>query len=564
MAIAYSTKPAATEPFRQELDIFARDPNDYYTTLSNLLNNTGAWDQQLNTCFSPNWLVLTYPTLFDGPVNWTPVNSQPFFQGCNGGIDTSVSGPVGYGAVHAAYEADRGLCAARITADAIVPGVQSALWSQFASTVASSAVGCANAQQQWFYYSSYFNESPGLSPDLAPTGGFIVNFYLVADIVVPGTSNANMRFNFAYQWALDDGILTVSAGENGVDVNGGGSFVNDSSLQSQFETALSTALPQGVESAAYDKVSVDLFPPCCPGTYGNGSSCPAGSSYQFADCTPDDSPDNPEHLVEVENGQDGCGDPIFTLNAALSKAQTDGTFMNIGLPTGNSAIAQDTVNVLVNTAEEQIASVCPPNTTCPPTRALYHNWRCVPSDSNEGNHARCEFIPRAKRLNSYADGPELVWTDHPVEEVALAVANPANRGDAGNFTGLKSGLLLYIIALDQDLHPTAPLCTCQTDAGPTFSGSPACDAGLSTIAPSPGQALGALCNAPPPSGTTRSYLGQNFGNLSQGGNNIGSCAISELGKLFKALFTGDGLLLGIPLALNAFEWFGYSGLPMRL
>jgi hypothetical protein len=515
MDIQFSQNPAPTQLFRQEINVFARDPGDHIMTLSGLLNDTGTWDANINPCLLPNYLILNYPTP-NGLVQWgPPTSSSTFFSGCQGGIDPSLSGPIGFGSVRGAYVADRGLCSARAFASDVVPVIAGDIFQQFVSS--AGATGCVDPEQHWFYVSSYLNENPTLSPDLNPKGGFIMNFYLVAHIRVPGVTDQNIRFNYQYDWALQDGLPALAVTENGADVHGGSPLTDASQTQSSFESALNDQVPLGVRRAAEDKLSIDLFPACLPGTYDQGPGCPPGTLHPVPDCTLDPNFTTPDARVLIDD-PGSCANALFAMAAALGNAANDGTFASLGINPQESINGGPTaLQMLQNVISE-------PD---PANPSVFHNWRCVsnPQSPPEPGHARCEYITRARRLNAYPDSFELVWTDNPQFEIldslgSMAINNPPT---------ITSGLPLYILALDQQLNPG--------EGGSLNNG------GFIT------SAYQELCNGAI-NQSTGSYYAANYGDAYVGKSNGFQCT----GTILNDIFSGPALVVSIPASLATAPW----------
>jgi hypothetical protein len=540
MEITYKTTPAIStnQLYRQEVDIFASDPADYLNSITGLLNDTGSWAALTDPCALPDALILPYPSL-NGTAQWGPPTlSSTFFSNCNGPINPAIAGPLGFGSVRAAYEADRGFCSARAYYDQVVPLMQAQMLQQFGDKVGAS--GCADAEQLWFYETGYLNENQSLDPDLAPTGGFLVNFYFDAHIHIPSVHDLNMRFNYQYPLALADGILTTGTPvENGVDVNGAGGLspVSASQSQSSFEDALNTQVPSGINMGALALQSVDPFQPCCPGT--SGDTCETDTSPVVADCDPSGFPSSDTNAeVPVDSGQ--CLAAINYFQGAVATAQNDGTLQSLGIsPTAQNPVSHLTAeDVLINTIHQ----------TDPADPTLLHNWRCVaqpdgkalPQEQGPG-HARCEYVVRARRLNFYADSFDLVWTDNPAVEVAEAMAStqPVSGPATGVPPWTSSGVPIFIIALDQAQHPRSSSCA--------------------TLAPPPPMgAYQALCNVPP-NQATRSFYFANAGDQTVNSSGVFSCSVTVLESLLKTLFTGTGLAVSIATSL-----YGASAGPILL
>lgn len=515
MDIQFSQNPAPTQLYRQEINVFARDPNDYITTLSGLLNDTGTWDANLSPCLSPNYLILNYPTA-NGLVQWgPPTSSSTFFGGCDGSIDPSLSGPIGFGAVRGAYVADRGLCSARAFTSDVVSVVAGSIFNQFVSNAGST--GCVDPEQEWFYASSYLNENPTLSPDLNPKGGFIMNFYLDAHIRVPFVSDQNIRFNYQYDWALQDGLPALAVTENGADVHGGNPLADSSQTQSTFEGALNDQVPLGVRQAAEDKLSIDLFPACCPGTYDQGDRCPPGTTHPVDDCTLDPNNTTPDGRVLIDD-PGSCRLAILAMSTGLDVAVTNGTFASLGINPQESINGGPTaLQALKNVISE-------PD---PANPSVYHNWRCtIPPQTAR---TRCEFITRARRLNAYPDSFELVWTDNP----QLEILDSLGTGAAGSPSSVNSGLPLYILALDQQLN--------QGDGGSICPSSN--NGGFIT------NAYQQLCNGAI-NQSTGSYYAVNYGDQYVGKSNGFKCT----GTILNDIFSGTNLLFSIPASLATVPW----------
>jgi len=336
MSITYQTNPAPPGIYRNEINIFARDPNEYLTTLEGYLNNAGDWRTQTSGCYLPDALKLLYPTLTGGQAVWGPPTlSSTFFPNCDqGSIAPSLSGPNGYGSVHAAWVNDRGQCAAEVPYDQILPKLQQALFSSYAQNVGQS--GCADAEQVFFFASSYMSENPTLDPDLAPTGGFLINFYFDTHVKVPFIDDLNAYFNYEYRWGLSDGILSVSPTKNGENVNGGGGPADPGSAQSGFEAALEGQLPRGISDTANQEQAVDLFSP--------------DSDNRAPDCIPA-GPGDPSVYLQSPNPDVGsqCGRSInVVLPLALGKVAQDGTLASLGIDPNTTAGLSDAGRMIEN------------------------------------------------------------------------------------------------------------------------------------------------------------------------------------------------------------------------
>ena len=341
--------------------------------------------------------------------------------------------------------------------------LQQTLYTQFVQGIEmingkSGVPPCADAVQQWFYATEYINENPNLTPDIAATGGFDMNFSLDVPIVVG--EGPQVAINFSYAWGLTDGILAVSPTENG-------NYINQNSsraitLRLNLEDGLQTAVPTGIYQAALAAQRVDPFP-------------------KAQDCVPMSSAGvgGLDTLSPVLLSDNGLGAEAFALTGAIAKAVTDGTFASLGLDDSQLNLSGLSPSSILG------APITEPD---PATSTVFHNWVCAytcpdgtqsckPANAagGGGGHYRYQFVPRARRLNFYPDSVELVWTDDLPNEV----------GPLTNAKTVTSGVSLYVILFDQYLQAYG--------SGNAFSNG------------GPFDNLSTLCNGIPASSRSRSF-----------------------------------------------------------
>ncbi len=503
LGITYEATPAPATALQQEVNIFARDPREYADTLASFLTDSSAWDEQTGPCALPLALSLKYPGLANpasvGLPNGSAILTSTFFPNCpntmeQNAILSSIAGPNGFGSIRAANMNDRGVCAASFDLGGVLPALQSVLWTQFNEGIQAQGQSCVDAEQQWFNGGTFLSENPNLNPDIRPAGGFNVWFYLdyPLEFFQP---QGNIWGNFSSTWGLNDGLLAVSTVANGTKWNGKGSDSTSSSLYGD----ITGQLPTAIEEVALALQSVAIAPQatCTPTTITPSNGLPttftvATTGAQFT-------------YTPVAISDSGVGDVLLGLDIALKNASTDGTFATLGLTNAANVSGASALDILQGTLAE-------PD---PANANVYHNWICVQTQGGGAtNGSGATWVPyyiaRARRLNSYPDSVELVWTDDLEIEVGpLTNYCCANRcGQTPTSCATTSALPLYVLLEDQFL---------QSGSAPGGSA---------------GQSLAKLCTASALAQATRQFYTFHSGHMYHSYQNVVNCAANQIGDFF--------------------------------
>jgi hypothetical protein len=279
------------------------------------------------------------------------------------------------GGVSAVHVYDRGYCSKDITIDSIASQVQDGVWNNVWQQ--ATPHGCAIARQYWSHYASYVSEVRSLSPDPAPSGGFVFNASYQIDPTVPGIPSFNVNFMYSYDFALAGGILSVTPAVVSFNPSG----YKASQTGGKLADALETTVPSTLYAQSLTGQMVDID----QASTGNN-------------CTPRAAGDTSISTDPTQPGYGSCSQLQLELSLALQQAAGNGTLTNIGStdPYSDATRLTDIVNAINGSTN------------------TYQNWSCVDSgrtgaDGNEIN--RCMYTLRAKRVNVYPDLLELVWFD---------------------------------------------------------------------------------------------------------------------------------------------------------
>lgn len=301
--------------------------------------------------------------------------------------------------------------------------------------------------------------------------------------------------DFSSTWGLNDGLLAVSTVANGTKWNGKGSDSTSSSLYGD----ITGQLPTAIEEVALALQSVAIAPQatCTPTTITPSNGLPttftvATTGAQFT-------------YTPVAISDSGVGDVLLGLDIALKNASTDGTFATLGLTNAANVSGASALDILQGTLAE-------PD---PANANVYHNWICVQTQggcATNGSGATWVpyYIARARRLNSYPDSVELVWTDDLEIEVGpLTNYCCANRcGQTPTSCATTSALPLYVLLEDQFL---------QSGSAPGGSA---------------GQSLAKLCTASALAQATRQFYTFHSGHMYHSYQNVVNCAANQIGDFF--------------------------------
>lgn len=506
----YQSAPPPPQFFRQEVNVFVRDLHEYASTLFGLNDNNG-WQPLLSACDLPPSVKLLYPTITGVPASQDPTTYANFFGGCDGSPAPSLTSEFGPW-IHAAIMNDHGVCAASInplggvagSAGGIFPMIQQAAWDEFVGGVQAQGDSCADAEQQWWYSAEYIDENPNLAPDIAPRGGFVVNFSW--DTPLEFGSLPQTAINFSYAWGLTDGILSVTPTEHQTSISDSS---RASSLRYNLVQGMQNAVPGGIFAATQSAQSVDPFPKtnagrsnCTPAT-ATGTDCPNNQPKCPDSCCPNgwicvsDGSGNLScaQQAPVPYQEEGALKEQTQLLGELGIAATDGTFQALGLnpdPKVKNLAGMSALDVLQ----------APINERDPANAKVYHNWVCAlncpswdPSCATAQGQGvngfyRYEIVIRARRLNYYPDTVELVWTDDLQNEV----------GPQTNVTTVNSGASTYVALYDLARKSGSP----PTSAWATFS---------------------VLCNTVP-AAPSRAFAVYNAGPLYQSMSDLQNCLLN--------------------------------------
>lgn len=504
--ILYQSAPPPARLFREEVNVFARDPAEYTNTIFGIVADVSAWDTNTGPCALPQSVSLFYPTLSGQPTDVQNTTTETYFPSCDGSILPKIAGATGHGSILGALMNDHGVCGAVLDVSSIFPKLQSTIFTQFSQTIQSAGQNCADAEQQYFYASEYILENPNLAPDIRPTGGFDLNWSV--DVPIVAVTGPRAAVNFSYEWTLGspppgaaaspvsiDGILTVDATEQ----QGFASSDTNRSppLLYHLEQSFSTAVPQGIDAATIASQAVDLFAP--------------KSQHPAKDCVPD------TDLPTVAGATGVYPIPVASLKTTASDLNS---FIQAGLIPGVQAAASDGTYAALglNPKTRNLARTAKfPNGALPsdilaapfaepdPANATYlHNWVCAlvcPPDAangcttDSGGHYRYEYVVRARRLNFYPDSVELIWSDDVVNEV----------GPLTSVTTTNSAVSLYVFLYD----------AYRTATGDAVGGALA--------------NLDLLCNGIPAI-KSRQFAVYSVGDVKNSYSNVGECIANQLGN----------------------------------
>jgi hypothetical protein len=367
---------------QHEVMLFARDPEETFLVLQQMINDNNAWNKDVSPENLPTALTAVYPPnpsfvsqhethVFPSVTDFWPPPIAPSGPGTR---------PEGLASIKAARVINHGLCSSELPVLQILDQVSDAVWDKFQEAI-QDASNCITQIRDFSQATSFLHQTTDLEP--AQFGGFFLNFAFRTIDKHPTIKNDNVRFNVDYWFRLRDGRLSAESTYNLSDVNGGSA----------------------------DAIAAGLFP---------GLLNDVGSSiYQQADTL------QQYHGVDISKDQNSNLFPC-TLQGA---GRDDPTLPADGSP----GVCQKLIDQITDDALLGGATLTPPlnsNERAAVTETIkrsvivngkpnFENLRCAKFESDPGQ-GRCEYIIRAKRLNALPDAVELVFLDGNRE-----LANPA-------------------------------------------------------------------------------------------------------------------------------------------
>jgi hypothetical protein len=420
---------------QHEVDLFGRDPEEFYNLLYGFV---GPGDFN-NPMFVPRWgaewggptkiplvPIIAYPPSVNYPTDATPANplGQPleaqalrqFFYPLNvpGSGPGAAPFPPGRGSIKTAKVVDKGLCSKFLPYSASGMGllelVDSKIWPFLATAFCNTTI------KKFAHYGPYVHQTTDRED--AQYGGFFFNTEVQIQALLGG--GPHFLFHSKNDWDLFDGRLTISP-------------------QVIFQTGQGSGVDT-VMLGLYDKLghtmNHDIRPTDTPTTFAEGVWQTADALQAFNQnfgCS-QEAPGEETITWTPQPNMMQCGGYISFIQGAAATAAAS------ALPDLISLGPQVTQPPAFTAADVQQIKDTVTQPVFEPRlgKNVYKNFRCVVRSGSPV----CEYILRAKRLNVYPDGIELVFIDdrrefsnptYPLWLIAWDAHDPTNPNDTGLF-----------------------------------------------------------------------------------------------------------------------------------
>ena len=411
-----------------QVAIYARNPEEFRSTLDAIVNDPGAWANQTDRCALPDVVYLTAthepfapPDTVDA-ISTSSLVTSSFWSRCFPSPTGPGAVPLGQGSIKTLTTYRVGACRVRVPLGDIVEPVLDGLDDGLVGTIHERGLGCVDLDRYAEAVTYTSHQSVNRVFDPLPTGGFSVLYGADAHIFAP-FPDIHLDFNARFQFRLQAGRLSVVPTTNALTVTG----YNAPSLQTTLSDAINTAIPTALFNRVDQKLGVSPGVP--------SSVAPLCSSD--TDCGATQICSSPDQgaakrcllpafgLCDLETGPDGLPTTDVSLGGGNCTAGiiTAGTLLN----TGAASIGLSAPDLAVLNATAFATHVAG-------NQQIYDHWRCRrPSNGQEdpAEKNRCTYVLDVRRINVHPDTVDLVFFDDRGEldnsnvaaYVALAGAN---------------------------------------------------------------------------------------------------------------------------------------------
>ena len=410
-----------------QVAIYARDPQEFRSTLDTIVNDPAAWANETDRCALPDVVYLTAthdpfapPNTVDA-ISTSSLVTSNFWSRCFPTPKGPGAVPLGQGSIKTLTTYRVGACRVRVPLSDIVEPVLDGIDGVLSGTIQDQGMGCADLTRYAEAVTYTADQSVNRIPDPLPSGGFSVLYGADVHIFVP-KPDVHLDFNARFEFLLQGGRLTVAPSTNSLNVTGD----NAAALQATLADGINNGIPTALYNRVDEKLGVSPGVPnssaqgCasdadCGGTLICSSATKDGPKQcllpAFGLCDPETGPDGlPTNAVTVEGGN--CTLAFSRASTLLTQgAGVLGLSANVGAMQG-TAFARHVVG----------------------NQTVYDHWQCRRptngrADPTERN--RCTYVLDVKRINVHPDTVDLVFFDDRNEftnsnvaaYVALAAGN---------------------------------------------------------------------------------------------------------------------------------------------